>query len=271
MAQQIKWYKKNFADIDNDNTTITITDATATDNGQAYVDFMRNRKNTSGWRTTGSNDAANSQIDVDLGDSYDVDRILIVGHNLKAFTVQYWDGASFADFSTAVNETTNTKTTNEFSFTSVSTDQIRIVITGTQTVDADKVIKQLIITESLGQFEGWPQIRKPRSSKNKRTTKLLSGKSLVTRQVGFFSCQLSVNNWLSANDVSILESIYFSLDGVLMWINAGDDDQFARNHIGYRSEDIYLVSPTDEYTPEFFDYYYRTGIKVTMKLEEVVR
>jgi len=271
MPQQIKWYKKNFVDIDNDNTTITITDATATDNGQDYVDFMRNRKNTSGWRTTGSNDAANTQIDFDLGDSYDIDRILVVGHNLGAFTIQYWDGAAFTDFSTAINETTNTDSTTEFTFNSVSTDQIRVVITGTQTADEDKVIKQFIITESIGQFEGWPKIKKPRSSKNKRRTRLLSGKSLVTKQLGYFSCELEVENWNNSNDLSILETIYFSLDGVLMWLNAGDDTQFARTHIGYRSQDIYLVSPVDEYTPEFFDYYYRTGVKINMKLEEVVR
>lgn len=271
MAQQIKWYNKSYADLDNENVVITITDATATDNGQDYVDFMRNRKNTSGWRTTGSNDAANTQIDVDLVDAFDIDRIILVGHNLKAFTIQYWNGASFVDFSTAINETTNSDSTTEFTFNSVSTDQIRIVITGTQTADDDKVIKQLIITSAIGQFEGWPKVRKPRSSKNKKRTRLLSGKSLITKQVGFFSCELEVENWNNANDLAIVETIYFSLDGVLMWINAGDNAQFARNHIGYRAEDIYLVSPVDEYTPEFYESLYQTGVKIKMTMEEVVR
>ncbi len=271
MSQQIKWYNKNFIDIDNIDPTITITDATATDNGQSYVDFMRNRKNTSGWATTGSNDAANTQIDVDLVDDYSVDRILLIGHNLKAFTIQYYNGSSYVDFSTAINETTNTSTTNEFTFDAVTTSQIRIIITGTQVTDDDKFIRQLIITSAIGQFTGWPQIKKPTVGKNKKLTRLLSGKTLVTSQTGYFKCDLTVENWNIDNDLTILESIYFSINGVLMWINAGDDTQFSRTNIGFRDEDIFLVKPTNEYIPEFYKSYYNTGVKLKVSIQEVVR
>jgi len=271
MAQNIKWYNKNFIDIDNPDPTITITDSVATDTGQSYVDYMINRNNTSGWRTTGSNDSANTQIDIDMIDTYGIDRILLVNHNLKAFTIQYYNGASYTDFSTPINETTNTNTTNEFSFNSVQTSQIRIIITGTQVADEDKLISQLIITTALGQFEGWPQIVKPTISKNKKNSRLLSGKSLVTRQVGSFSCELSVENWNNSNDLDLVESIYFNPTGVLMWVNAGDDSQFSRTNIGYRSKDIYLVYPVNEYIPEFYKFYYNTGIKIKIKLAEVVR
>ena len=267
---QIKFYEKNVIDLENSNVTITITDATATNDGQLFVDFMRNRKNTSAWATTGSNDAANTQIYIDTDDSYLIDRIIIVGHNLKAFTIQYWNGAAYTDFSTAVNQTTNSDDTTEFSFTEITTDKIRIIITGTQVADADKSIKQLLVLKSIGQLSGWPQIRKPKTSRNKKKTRLLSGKTHITSQVGFFSCTLSVENWNVAADLAIIESLYFSSEGFLIWINAGDDAQFSRTHIGYRGEDIFLVSPIDEYTPEFDNFYYKTGVKIQMKLEEVV-
>lgn len=271
MAQGIKFYNKNFIDIDNTLPTITITDATATDNGQSYVDYMLNRSNSSGWITTGSNDAANTQIDIDLDDEAEIDRILLVNHNLKAFTIQYHNGVSYTDFSTAINETTNTKTTNEFSFNEVTTSLIRIVITGTQVADDDKLISQLIITSLIGQLTGYPQIIKPTISKNKKTYRLLSGKALVAKQVGNFSCELAVQNWNNDNDLTIIESVYSATTGVLMWINAGDDDQFSRTNIGYRDKDIFLVSPTNEYMPEFYKFYYNTGIKIKIKLIEVVR
>lgn len=271
MSQQIKWFDKNYIDIDNPDPTITITDSVATNTGQDYVDFMINRKNTSGWKTTDSTDAANTQIDVDLVDEYSVNRILIIGHNLKAFTIQYFNGSIYTDFSTPVNETTNTKTTNEFSFNTVTTSKIRIIVTGTQVVDDEKEIKQLIITSSIGQFTGWPQIKKTTIGKNKKRSRLLSGKTLVTTQVGYFACDLSVENWNIDNDLAILEEIYFSFNGVLMWINAGDDDQFSRTNFGYRGEDIYLVKPTNEYTPEFYKSYYRSGVKLKVQIQEVVK
>lgn len=271
MSQQIKFYQKNIIDIDNDNVTITVTDTTATNNGQAYVDFMRNRKNTSSWRTTGSNDAANTRLDFELGDNYQVDRLLIIGHNLKAFTIQYWNGLTYVDFSIPISETTNSDGTTEFIFDEITTDKVRLIITGTQTADDDKLIKQFLVLKSVGQFSGWPQIKKPVSSRNKRRTRLLSGKTHITTQVGFFSCTLSVENWNIDADMDIVETLYFSPQGILMWINAGDNTQFSRTHIGYRGEDIYLISPVDEYTPEFFSYYYKTGVTIDIKLEEVVR
>lgn len=271
MSQAIKFYNKNLIDIDDADASITITDSTATDNGQSYVNFMRNRKNTSAWVTTGSNDAANTQIDIDMVSERIIDRIIIVGHNLKAFTIQYYNGSTYVDFSTAISETTNSDYTTEFAFTQVSTTAIRIIITGTQSANDDKYIYQLIVTKSIGQLNGWPEIKKPEISLNKKVTTMLSGKKYISRQTESFSCTLSVKSWNNSSDLSIIESIYFAVQGVLIWINAGDDTQF--NHLlkGYRSQDIFLVSPIDEYSPEYYKYCYQLGIKTQMKLEEVVR
>lgn len=271
MSQAIKFYEKNIIDIDADNITITITDAIATDNGSSYVDYLRNRNNDSLWSTTGSTDAANTQIDVDMTDTYTFDRILLVGHNFKAYTIQYHNGATYVNFSTAISESTNTNTTNEHQFTAVQASKIRIIITGAQVVDADKYLKQLIICESIGQLQGWPEINNPTYSINKRELKMLSGKSFLNRQRGNFSVDLSVSNYNVSTDLDIVEHIYFSIKGVLVWINAGDSTQFAREHISYRSEDIFLMLPRDEYSPEFYKSLYQSGIKLNMKLIEVVR
>jgi len=268
---QIKFLKKSSIDIDKTDITITATDTTATNNGQSFVDYMRNRNNNSAWMTTGSNDAANTQLDIVTLDAVTLDRILIVGHNLKSFTIQYHNGSGFVDFSTVINETINTKTTNEFQFAKVSATQFRIIITGTQTVNDDKTIKQLIFTESIGQLEGYPEIKNPKYSLNKKQIKLLSGKSHIIRQRGFFSASLNVKNYNVTSDLDIIESLYFSSDGVLLWVNAGDSAQFSREHIGYRGEDIFLVKPVDEFTPEFYKSLYKSGIVLKMNLTEVTR
>ena len=110
-----------------DGISITVTDTTATNNGQSFVDYVRNRKNSSGWVTTGSNDAANTTLVVELGDSKDLDLIALIGHNLKAYTIQYWNGSSYVDFSTAISETANTSYNNYHSFDTVRTNKFRIV------------------------------------------------------------------------------------------------------------------------------------------------
>lgn len=272
MANQIIFFRKSLMDLDNSNITITVTDTTATNNGQDYVSYMRNRKNDSAWLTTGSNDAANTTLVVDFADSVDMTDILLVGHNLGAYTIQYWTGVAYADFSTAIAETVNTESTNHHNFTSVASNRIKIIITGTQAADEDKYIKQLIVSRKIGngQLEGWPLIKRPMISTSKKATKMLSGKVNLIESIDSFSATLSVKNWNVDNDLDIIEEIYFKHSGILMWPCGGDEAQFSTQRIGYRKEDIYLVRPTNEWTPELYKGIYSSGVKVDLKLAEAI-
>lgn len=272
MSEQIMFFRKSLMDLSVDNVTITVTDAVATNNGQDYVDYMRNRKNDSAWLTTGSTDAANTELEIDFTDSIEITDILLVGHNLKAYTIEYWTGVAWADFSTAIAETVNAETTNHYNFTSQITSKIKLIITGAQVVDADKVIKQLIVSRRIGtgQLTGWPTIKKPMVSTNKKSSKMLSGKINLVESVDSFSCELEVKSWNIENDLDIIEEIYFKHQGVLLWLSGGDEDQFSDNRKGYRLEDIYLVRPTSEYTPELHKGVYSAGIKTKLKLKEAV-
>ncbi|MCB0421147.1 MAG: hypothetical protein KDD61_09125 [Bdellovibrionales bacterium] len=272
MASQVMFFNKNKIDLDNPNASITVTDGTATNTGQSFVDYVRNRNNTSAWLTTGSNDAANTQLDIDMIDERDISDIFLIGHNFKAFTIKYWNGSSYVDFSTAISETTNAVDFNHYSFTEVATSKIRIIITGTQAVDDDKVLKQLIFTNKVltGQLTGWPEIKNTRHSTNKKISTMLSGKISVVESIGSFECNLSVKNWSSDADLSIVEEIYFGKRAVLVWLSGGDEAQFSSSRIGYRKEDIYLMRAIDDYRPDFVSGLYVSGLKIDLRLKEAI-
>ena len=234
MSAQIKFFKKNKADISNSLVSITVTDATATNNGQDFVDFMRNRNNYSAWLTTGSNDAANTTLVVDMTEERDVDTIILVDHNFDSYTLKYWNGSSYVDFSTAISVSGNTSDTTSHDVTSVSTSRIQLVITGTQVADADKRLAQLIVTEKLvsGQLEGWPIIKAPEHTTNKKISRMLSGKVNVVESLGAFSMDLEVANWNIDADLDIVEEIYFGKRGVLVWLSAGNEAQFSHLRMG---------------------------------------
>lgn len=270
MAQQVKIFKKNKVDLDNSNITLTVTDAVATDTGQTFVDFIRNRNNSSAWLTTGSTDAANTELLIEMLDTETVGAILLVGHNFKAYTLQYWDGASYQDFSTAISETLNTEATKEHQFDAVQTSRLKLIIQGTFIVDADKVLKQLIVTEQNFQFSTYPQINDPTHFSNRRINKMLSGKLNIVESVGRFKCSLALSYWSSDADMTGIEAIYFNKVPVLLWLCGGDEDQFKFKRVGYQLEDIYLVRPTNDYVPRWVQGIYTTGIELELNLEEVV-
>lgn len=273
MSQQIKFFKKNKIDQTVNDISLTVTDATATNNGQDFVGFLRNRNNTSAWMTTGSNDAANTEILIDTADSRAVDTLILIGHNFASYTIQYLDTntSTFVDFSPAINVSANTATTTVHDVSLVNTPEIKLIVTGTITSNEDKKMRQLIITEKLGvgQFEGWP-IVKPEVSLNRKVTQSLSGKASVVETQGSYSVELSVVSWKSDVDLTIVEALFFDRNGFLVWPSGGDESQFSSRRLGYRLEDIYFMKCTNEYRPEWFKGLYKSGLNLNVKLIEAV-
>lgn len=265
----IKFYKKNVYDLSNSLPTTTVTDATATNTGEDYIDLMRNRNNSSAWMTTGSNDAANTQIDINFNDEVEFDRLMVLKHNLKAFTIQYYNGSSYVDFSTAINETTNTAGSNYYSFNNVSTQQVRIIITGTQTPDDDKFINQLIFCEAIGEFTEEPEIS-PEFDKQRKVTSFISGKNFVAKAVGGFTCRLRKRPMVTQSDLDIVETLFDSFNGFLVSLSGGTTTQFELDIPGYRLEDVFYMACENEYEPMYNGGRFKHGVDVDIRLVEVV-
>lgn len=266
----IKFFKKNKIDLDFSGVTITITDAVASNTGQSFVNYLRNRNNTSGWMTTDSSDAANTQIDVVLTGRKDFDRIVLVKHNFKAYTIQYYDEdlLAYTDFSTAVNVSNNAVTTTTHSFNSVSTSKFRIIITGTMVANADKSLCQLILTEDIGEMISQPEIT-PVIDKSRKVTKYLSGKSHIIRSIDTFGVRLRKKNVDVAADQELVETLFDSFEGFHVWLSGGDISQYVNVRKGYRLEDIYLMNLSNEYEPEWDGSYFKNGLNIDLRLVEV--
>lgn len=270
MASQILFMEKSKCDLDNINCTITITDAIASSTGDTIIDFIRNRSNDSSWLTTGSTDAANTELLVDIGDNSTISDIILMQHNWASYTVQYWTGSAYADFTPAISETGTIVDTTHHTFADVNTNRIKIIIGSTQTVDADKQLSQLVITKRFGSLAAWPTIKNPLVSLNKRKSRMLSGKTFVTETTGYFACDLEVKILKSDADLTIVENIFMNRQGLLLWLCGGDQDQFSSIRMGYRLKDLYLVRPTNEWKPEWYKGLYTSGMKINIKLEESI-
>jgi len=270
MGQQIKIFEQNKIDISNDNCTLTVTDSIATDDGQLIVNYIRNRNNNSAWLTTGSTDAANTSIEMDMADSESIDHIILISHNFKNYTIQKWNGSAYEDFSPAIAVTNGTATNTQHTFTEVATSKIKIVITACQVTDDDKVLKQMIVSKLKRQFTAFPEVSDMKHDSNRTVSKMLSGKNNFIAQVGSTSVTLSLDYWSNDSDLIALEQIFLDRLPVLVWVCGGDETQFKFRRVGYRMEDIYLMRPSNDYSPQWFKSVYTTGIKLKVNFVEVV-
>lgn len=266
----IMFFEKNKADLDKgSDVTITVTDSVATNNGQSFVDQLRDRKNDTGHATTGSTDAAGTTYEVNTGDAEEVSDIFLLRNNFKAFTLKYWNGSAWTDFSPAVNETTNSQADYRASFTTVTANRFQLQVTATFEVDDDKFLSQFVITKLIGEFTTQPEIAQMRISKNRRTIKALSGKSKVQRSVGSVSCVIRKRNVTDDADLTVVERLHDSIEGFLVWLSGGDTAQFNNERIGYRRQDLFLMNIASEYEPTWEGGHYKHGIPIDMALVEV--
>lgn len=266
MAKQILFTRRNKLDISDTDVIVTASE------GNEFVNFMRNRLNTSAWATSGTLDANNTTIEVNFVNSVDLECIRLVKHNFKSYEIQYWNGASYVNFPTDIDETTNTLETTFHEFTLVTTTKIKLTIRGTFVPDEDKVLFQFIATDKVenGWLEGWPEIKSTTISRQKVRTKLISGKESIKEQIGFIAFKLTLKLYSNSNDLRLFQRLYTLNEGFLVWLSGGDSDQFSFPAIGYRKEDVFLVKTSDEYQPEFYKSIYSSGLVVNMDFQEVV-
>lgn len=264
----IKFFRKNRMDLDFSSVEITVTDGVATNNGQDFVNFLRNRNNTSGWMTTDSDDSANTEMIVDFSDSVTIDTIILIGHNFKAYTIKWWDGALWQDFSTPIAETVYTAEESYHPFDSQMTNKLQLIIDSTQVVDDDKSLVQFIATDLLGEFEVEP-IVVGEFDRDRKVTKALSGKNFIAKAIGGFNCQIKMNNVVNDNDLTLVETLYESFEGFLVWLSGGDSTQFQTQRKGFLLEDLYLMNCVNEYKAAWEGGFYKHGMAISLNLVEV--
>lgn len=260
-------FKKNKIDLDNENISISVTDSVATDTGEDFADQIRDRKNNSGWATTDSADSALTLLEVLFGEERDIDTIFMILHNFKNYDIEWYDGATWTSI---VSISGNSDPVSFHQFSQLTALGIRVRVNKTFIVDDDKFLAQLIVTEELGRFEQFPEITHE-SSKNRKRLRMVSGKSKIIQNSGAVDIRVRHNNQEDDNDLTLVEQIFNTFSGVLIWLCGNDESQFRTRRIGFRREDLFLVAPSNEYeNPWGSNGRYCEGTDYDLRLVEVV-
>jgi len=262
--ENIRIYEKSKIDIDNVNIVITITDGgVATDNGQSIADSIRDRDNSTALVTTDSTDASNWTKVIDLIDEVPFSKIMMLLFNFFKYTLKYHDGVSFVDFNPAINELANLEENKYHSFDEVTSSQIQLVVTqcffeDASGVDLDKIIRQFIVTNEIGQFPDEPNIERLRPSRNRKTKRLVSGRVSVTKRAGAVEAVLQFKPTKNKATIRLLNNIFESDDGIL-WSFIGADETGHDDIQGFRLEDLFLMAATNEFDTSYMQGYFDRG------------
>lgn len=258
-----------------DSTVIT------TSSNTTAAERMIDRNPVTYWRSVGSDDTITETIEIQFDSDKTFDRLFILDHNLKEYTVQHWNGASYVNFTSVVGldgalgsitHTTYARDTSYYEFAEVTSARIRIQAVKTQVVDDQKYINQVIVTKELGTFVGYPQIKGTELNRRLRIEKMLSGRVAAFKSDETFSVQLDFKDYPKSlsDDIDLAFRVQDLDAPVLIWLCGGrfGSDYFGKQMRGYRLRDVFNVQMTDAIKPVYSDSVYQNGVNFSLKFQE---
>jgi len=227
--------------------------------GNGSADNMLSMHRYLRWDSIGSNDATPETITITFP-STTIDRIFLIDHNLKNFTITYGVGAtSFAGVvgidgvKSGIVETAFAEDTAYYEFNAVTTTQINITANTTQIVDAQKYINMVLTTQEVGTFIGYPEIT-PSLDANERRSQVLTGKYITQKNFEVFKGRLAIEHTNQA-DIDLVNYMYESQEPFLIWLCGGKygTESFSVEFKNWRLKDVYQVQTADAIQTKFIE------------------
>ena len=242
----IKFFKKNEMSDGSPSAT----------SGDAAAKFILDLDVDTYWTSVGSSDSETETITINFGSSKTIDRVLLLDHNFKNFSVKYLSGSSYVAFAnvigiggtslSGITETTFSKDSSYYEFDSVTTSAIQISCLSTQTTNAEKYLSQAIATSELGTFVGYPEVSKIDLSRNTRSKKTLSGRFSVQKSQQTLGYSIRFRNYPSSTvynvDIDLALTLFESEDPFLIYPCGGryESQHFSYQLPGFRLRDCIL-------------------------------
>lgn len=271
----IKFFDKNKAD--------SLTGAMAiASSGNPSAGFILDRSNFTVWRSVGSDDTTTETITITLPTSQTFNRLFLLRHNFKEFTVKFFDGFSFVDFvnvvgingitTSGISETVYALGSSYYEFDSVTTTQIEITVTKTQVVNEEKFLNSFVVTPELGTLVGFPIIKNVTKDRNLRKSTLLNGRVFVDKSIEVMRFLIDFKNYppLLTLDLDLLVTLFDRDDNFLVWLSGGRDGIpfFKRQLVGFRIEDLIQVQVVNVFKDSYRKNTYVSMVNQKLNLEE---
>lgn len=229
------------------------------------------------WESSGSDDTTTETLTITLPESVEISRIFLIGHNFKQFQIKYGAAQNFAGVTgldaysgALISETTFARDAAYYEFTPVTTDTVTITIDKTQTVDAEKEINQIIITNEIGTLVGYPKITGAKFDRDDRTDQSVSGRSHVEKGYETSSFGLDLSSYPGQADINILEGLHDRNEAFLVWLNGGVPDNFTYTQRGFRVGDVYQMQTVGGLPTGYYKNIYPAAVEQSYRFLEVV-
>lgn len=253
--------------------------------GNGASDLALDRNPNTYWRSVGSNDVTVETLTITFPTTVTFNRILLMDHNWKQFTVKYDVASVWTNFTNVVgldgalgsiSETVFADDTAYYEAASVSTTKIQITVTKTQIANAEKYISQIVVTDELGTLMGYPKIEGLAIQRTEKVTKTISGKIISQKSSKTFKTSLNFSTYPVTStytpDLDLMATLFDRDTNFIIWLCGGrrGTNYFKYTTPGFRLKDIFEVQTVGDFSPSYLDNVYINPVNLVMQFQEAV-
>ena len=251
----------------------------STTSGQGSVDNLLSFDREHVWQSEDSSDGTYSEINIQLSKQSLINRLMIIGTNIKDISVSFnrlIANASDIDNNivvTPIVDYQNESPVIYFEFDPVTVQMITLRISRTIVPNETKYIRQVIATREIGTFIGFPTVNSFTDSFNEVVTKSSTGAKHITKQLKIMDgFKIRFRAHPIESDIVLSNNLFDSREPFTLWPCGGGygSDHFLFDSEGWRLEDIYNVQTRGKKPRLWYKNYYKSGVNTTLKMIEVV-
>lgn len=236
-------------------------------------------------RSVGSTDLITESWTVTFAENKTIDRLLLIDHNLKEYTVKYDLSGVWTDFTNVVGldgamgsiaETAFADDCSYYEFDAVTTGAILISPKKTQIANQEKYISQIVPTSEIGTFVGYPKVPENTFDRNSRNRKTLSGrvssqKSTETTGIGLDFADYPSDDVYNA-DMDLVMSLHDREISFLVWLCGGrrGPNYFKYALRGFRLKDVNLLQITSALNLTYTSNIYKSAVNCKVQMDETI-
>jgi hypothetical protein len=252
--------------------------------GDSSSIYALDRNPDTRWRSVDSNDLTTETITVTFDENKTINRLFLVDINWKQFTVQYDNAGTWTNLSSvygldgskaSISETAFADNTAYYEFASVTTSGLRIQAVKTQTANQEKYISQIVATQEVGTFLGWPNISDVEVDRNIRSKKTLTGRYSVIKSLETVSFEMAFKDYPSTStynaDIDLIMQLHDREDPFIVWLCGGRRGAYF-NYIlrGWRLKDLFTMQITKSFKLGYSRNIYKNPVNAKVTLEESI-
>ena len=247
--------------------------------GGASVNNLLSFDRSGYWQSSDESDGVRSIINISFGVSRTISRLIIVDTNIVDFYISFNQALlNIIDIdNTRVNTLApyiNRNSVVYLEFDPVTVNTLELMVSRTQTPNERKHIRQIIATNEIGTFLGFPEVNSFDRNNNAITHRASTGMKHIIKQARTIdSFRMRFKTYPVQEDIDLSNRLFdWEERSFTLWPCGGGygSEHFLFPTEGWRLEDIYNVQTVSKKSSKWWRNLYKSGVQTDLRMVEVI-